>query len=1060
MEKPAIISESKTLTIMYRLTEMDIPILEVGQKGILAKNGDFTVCLELTKPPLFSLSAPQIEHNHEAWTKAIRVLLPGTILHIQDRYTEPKAHEDTCGDGDYLDFQPYTEEVKNGRKKLTHKCYCFITRRNPNRKPVFSSASSLISGTFLPDYVLNRQALQPFLDSCEQFQAILADNPLHVIRRLTAEDLLGEMGKQGIIEDYCLMLGSDDPEYSDIAFEEDIKIHGKAGVVYTLSDAEKLPVNCSPVAKYEPYSTGATSFPIGFATCLGPLLGVEHFYNQYLFIDDPLKMTADLEKRLQRMKSLAGRSRANAVACEAIEKYLQEAAEAQRTLVRAHFNITAWDWDPENIASLKYETATAITRLGALPYLEVGDAPQIWWAGIPGNAGELPINDTFFSFAEQAACFFIPEGLERNSASPFGIRLGERYTGSALHVDISDEPMRLQQMHNRNKFVLGGSGSGKSVFINHLCSQYYEQGAHLLLIDIGGSYRNLCQLLRGQYFALSDDEPMRFNPFQLEKGEMPSTEKEESIKALLLTLWKKRDEPYRRSEYIALSNALHGYYQHLAGNPEIAACFDSFYEYLRDIYAVELARQNVKPEDFDLDNFRYVLMPYYKGGQYDYLLNATDLPDLLEERMIVFELDNIKDHHLLFPIVTIIIMELFMNKMRRLKGVRKVMIIEEAWKAIATDGMGEYVKYIFKTVRKFFGEAVVVTQDIEDIISSPVIKNTIINNSDTKILLDQSKFLHRFDQIQQLLGLTDHDKELVLSLNRNNQPGRRYKEVFIGYANGHSKVYRVELTMEEYLAYTTEEWERMLVEQSAKEHGGLRKGIKELVKAKKFALWRGAASVLLCVLLACLPAGRSSAQVLEVAQIIEAAAKKVIVAADVEVQRLQTQTIDLQDAAKALENSMAGDLLGDITDWVQQEEDLVGAYYQELWQVKTALSSYSKTATLIERQVRLVREEQQDWAAVQRDPHFSAGELTHIANVYNGILAESSRNVQQIELVIKAFVTQMEDAGRLGIIDETSGGIDANYRDLRDFTQENMLLSLQRAKDENDLLTIKALYNL
>jgi hypothetical protein len=266
--------------------------------------------------------------------------------------------------------------------------------------------------------------------------------------------------------------------------------------------------------------------------------------------------------------------------------------------------------------------------------------------------------------------------------------------------------------------------------------------------------------------------------------------------------------------------------------------------------------------------------------------------------------------------------------------------------------------------------------------------------------------------------------------------------------------------MEEYLTYTTEEWERILVEQAAKEHGGLREGIKELVKAKKFSLRRNTVSVILCLLLACLPTHRSQAQVLEAAEIIEAAVKKVIVAADLKVQQLQTQTIALQDAAKGLENSMAGDLLGDITDWVQQEEDLIGAYYQELWQVKSALSSYSKTATLIQRQAALVREEQTDWAAVQRDPHFSAGELSHIANVYNGILAASSRNVQQIQLVVKAFITQMDDEGRLRIIDETSRGIDSNYQDLRQFTQENSLLSLQRAKDENDLLTIKALYNL
>src|SRR5207245_4198749 len=131
---------------------------------------------------------------------------------------------------------------------------------------------------------------------------------------------------------------------------------------------------------------------------------------------------------------------------------------------------------------------------------------------------------------------------------------------------------------------------------------------------------------------------------------------------------------------------------------------------------------NVKEKDFDIDNFLYVLRPYYEGGEFDYLLNATKNLELLSQRLIVFELDNIKDHPILFPVVTIIIMEVFISKMRKLKGVRKMILIEEAWKAIAREGMAEYIKYLFKTVRKYFGEAIVVTQEVEDIISSPIVR--------------------------------------------------------------------------------------------------------------------------------------------------------------------------------------------------------------------------------------------------------------------------------------------------------------------------------------------------
>jgi conjugation system TraG family ATPase len=243
---------------------------------------------------------------------------------------------------------------------------------------------------------------------------------------------------------------------------------------------------------------------------------------------------------------------------------------------------------------------------------------------------------------------------------------------------------------------------------------------------------------------------------------------------------------------------------------------------------VNLRKEGIKDKDFDIDNFLYVLKPYYVGGEYDYLLNAEKNLDLLSQPFIVFELDNVKDHPILFPTITIIIMETFISKMRRLKGVRKIILIEEAWKSIMRQGMAEYIKYLFKTVRKHYGEAMVVTQDVDDIISSTIIKDAIINNSDCKILLDQTKYLNKFQHIQDLLGLTEKDKTLILSMNKANDPTKKYKEVFIGLGNAISKVYRTEVSLEEYLTYTTEEKEKLKVQQYAKRFGSIKKGIEML----------------------------------------------------------------------------------------------------------------------------------------------------------------------------------------------------------------------------------------
>jgi conjugation system TraG family ATPase len=174
-------------------------------------------------------------------------------------------------------------------------------------------------------------------------------------------------------------------------------------------------------------------------------------------------------------------------------------------------------------------------------------------------------------------------------------------------------------------------------------------------------------------------------------------------------------------------------------------------------------------------------------------------------RRWIFSLQNKE----LFPVVTIIIMEAFINKMRRLKVIRKQLIVEEAWKALASNNMAEYLKYMYKTVRKYFGEAIVVTQEVDDIISSPVVKESIINNSDCKILLDQRKYMNKFDAIQALLGLTEKEKSQILSINQSNDPNRKYKEVWVGLGGVQSAVYATEVSLPEYHCYSTEESEKL-----------------------------------------------------------------------------------------------------------------------------------------------------------------------------------------------------------------------------------------------------------
>lgn len=791
------------------------PFYAVEHDAILSGAGDITIGFALQLPEIFTLSNQDYETIHQTWIKAIKLLPPNSILHKQDWFVNDRFKADFMKDASFLSRS--SERFFNERPYLDHECYLFLTLQAADRKRVLYSTSSLLKWHIAPAQTIDASYLETFVGRTEQFIRVLEDSGFIMTDRLPGDCL------RKIVNQYLRL--SHDNTVRDISFEDGLQVGEKYCTLFTMAEPESLPGMCGSRIDFEKYSTDHTKFPIGFATPVSQLLDADHIYNQYLFTVEKTGFLRDKEKRKRRLQALSIYERENALAKEATDAYLQEAASDQYTPVRAHFNVLAWTDSSDRVQEVRNRCASALAQMDATPKIESVSAPQIWWAGVPGNAGEMPWNECFDTFSAQGSCLFNMDSQAVSSLSPTGIRLGERLSGRPLSVDLSDEPMRRGVTTNRNKFILGPSGSGKSFFTNHLLRSYHELGSHIVLVDVGHSYKGLCELVGGYYFSYSEQQPICFNPFYMEDGGLPDQEKKESIKTLLLALWKKDDENFTRSEYVALSNALQIYYATQNGTRS----FNSFYEFLSDVFVKVLEGENVKEKDFDVSNFLYVLRPYYKGGEFDYLLNATENIDLLQQPFIVFELDTIKDHPILFPVVTIIIMEVFITKLRWLPGIRKMILIEEAWKAIAREGMAEYIKYLFKTVRKYFGEAIVVTQDVEDIIDSPIVKHTIINNSDCKILLDQSKYQNKFEQVQELLGLTDKEKTMVLSLNKANDPDKKYKEVFISLGGTVSRVYRVEVSRQEYLAYTTEQTEKVRVLDAAYKHGSMEAGIKSII---------------------------------------------------------------------------------------------------------------------------------------------------------------------------------------------------------------------------------------
>lgn len=816
------------------------PLLAYEKGLLVSKTGDITRLFELQLPEVYTSSDDEIDAMNETWCRAVRALPNFAIVHKQDVFTESTWRE-TATSGNFL--QQASSRHFDGRRVMKHRCFLYVTLSTKMGLKTTAAANSILRNKLVPQESLDGSRIDAFNDCVNQMVSILQSGGFGC-RELTEDEVVGTEERFGVIEQYLSLnfSGQDEILYDLHVNEDDLMVGDRYVSCFSLGELTDLPNIVSTSKRNERLSSDVSTLANCFSYELCLKLPFNHIYNQYIFVDDSNDNLRELEKQGRKMESLSAISRENAINKEFNDDYLNQAQVMKEHSVHAAFNLMLWDQSYTKLLEKNSQVGGVLSNLDCQVSKTEVIVPHLFWAGIPGAASNYPSEMKFLSFIAPSVCFFNMESNYRNISGEngWGLKLTDRISGSPVRVDLSDEPVKRGWASAKNKFILGPSGSGKSFFTNVMMAQKYEQGEHLVIVDVGDSYLGLCQLISeqtngkdGLYFTYKEDEPISFNPFY-EEDYVYTEEKMVQLLSLICILWKNEHEEISKAEETHIETALNFYIQIIQEHREIFPCFNSFYAFLSKQFKAYIQQQSVRIENFDIDNLIQVLAPYAKGGKYDYLLNSRKKMDLLHNRFIVFELDNIKDHKVLFPIVTIVLMDTYIAKMRRLgPKERKVILIEEAWKAISKSGTAEFIKYLYKTVRKHNGEVMVVTQEVGDIIGNEIIKDAIINNADEKILLDQSKFLNRFDEIQSTLALSEKEKALVLSINRDLQrDGQRakYKEVFISFNSAFSAVYGVEVSPEEYLTFSTTKEEKGVVLQYAEQLGSMRKGIEKYIQ--------------------------------------------------------------------------------------------------------------------------------------------------------------------------------------------------------------------------------------
>ena len=637
------------------------------------------------------------------------------------------------------------------------------------------------------------------------------------------------------------------------ADDETVSMGDKRCKVYSLVDVDcaALP---SMIRPYTNIEVNNTEMPVDLASVVDNIPDAETVvYNQVIFLPNQKRELAMLDKKKNRHASIPNPN--NQMAVEDIKRVQEVIARESKQLVYTHFNMVVAVSAGADLQKCTNHLENAFGRMGIHISKRAYNQLELFVGSFPGNCYTLNEEyDRFLTLSDAAMCLMYKERVLHSEETPLKIYYTDRQ-GVPVAIDITGKEGKNKLTDNSNFFCLGPSGSGKSFHINSVVRQLHEQGTDVVMVDTGNSYEGLCEYLGGKYISYTEERPITMNPFRINREEY-NIEKIDFLKNLILMIWKGSDSQIPEIEFRIVEQIIIDYYD---------AYFNGFTRYtdeqrevlLKNLFAAASRKNPNKPPrevdemvrkqievlearraalkvselnfnsffDYSFDRLEQIctendittisystystmLQPFYKGGAYEKILNETVDSALFDETFIVFEVDAIKENKKLFPIVTLIIMDVFLQKMR-IKKNRKVLVIEEAWKAIASPLMAEYIKFMYKTARKFWASVGVVTQEIQDIIGSEIVKEAIINNSDVVMLLDQSKFKERFDEIRKILGLTEVDCKKIFTINRlENKDGRSFfREVFIrrGTTSG---VYGVEEPHECYMTYTTERAEK------------------------------------------------------------------------------------------------------------------------------------------------------------------------------------------------------------------------------------------------------------
>ena len=692
--------------------------------GVLyTKTGEYSAVLKIENPvQKYSADINGFYDFTHLFSSLALTLGEGYAIHKQDIFVRKRFEQETEGNREFLS-ESYFRYFK-GRPYTDSLCYLTITQE--------AKKSRLFS--------FDNRKWRDFLVKVRKVHDQLRDSGVQA-------RFLNKTEASEYVDRYFAMNFKDRTvSMSNFkADEETVSMGDKRCKVYSLVDVDcaTLP---SLIRPYTNIEVNNAEMPVDLVSVLDNIPNAETVvYNQIVFLPNQKRELSLLDKKKNRHASIPNPG--NKMAVDDIKRVQEVIARESRQLVYTHFNLVVGVPAGTDLQKCTNHLENAFGRMGIHISKRAYNQLELFVSSFPGNCYSLSEEyDRFLTLSDAAMCLMYKERVLHSEDTPLKIYYTDRQ-GVPVAIDITGKEGKQKMTDNSNFFCLGPSGSGKSFHMNSVVRQLHEQGTDVVMVDTGNSYEGLCEYLGGKYISYTEEKPITMNPFRIRREEM-NVEKTGFLKNLVLLIWKGAQGTVTQTEDRLVEHVITDYYdayfngfegftprqredlrqslfinernskEHEKESEQERAVriegiinkiesrrkelkvkelsFNSFYEY--SVQRLPDICEENRITDIELATYRYMMKDFYRGGNHEKTLNENMDSSLFDETFVVFEIDSIKDDPLLFPLVTLIIMDVFLQKMR-IKKNRKVLVIEEAWKAIASPLMAEYIKFMCAPVK-------------------------------------------------------------------------------------------------------------------------------------------------------------------------------------------------------------------------------------------------------------------------------------------------------------------------------------------------------------------------